>query len=158
MIASCTKRSLFKICEYKNEKIIRFPHFILFSNVDTDKVDSYTRVIPYSVVRIKDLGRSSQGTIAPSFCANSKKRLVRADVDVLSISNIPITELSRTAISLPMFIYIPHPPFWIFLPNYRTTVLLRGAVRRRGNLLLASIETVLTFTAEIATGTFVPSR
>ena len=85
-------------------------YLVLFSNVAVESVDSYTLVMPYCVVTTNDFGKSSQDTNAPSFCAFSKNSRVRFDVEVLSISKIPITELSRTDISLPIFKYISTPP------------------------------------------------
>ncbi len=89
-----------------------FSYFILFSRVEVYKVDSYTFVKPYSEVSTKDFGRSSQGTICPCFWAFSKNSRVRLDVEVLSISKMPMSEDSRTAISLPMGKYILISPLY----------------------------------------------
>lgn len=84
-------------------------HFNLFSKVAAFSAVSRTRVKPYSDVSTKDFGRSSQGTTSPSCSDRSRNSLVRFDVEVLSKSKIPIIDLSRTAISLPIDKYITAP-------------------------------------------------
>ena len=81
-------------------------HFILFSRVWVLRADRCTRFNPYSAVRINDFGRSSQGTTSPCRSASARNRRVLGEVLVLSISKIPITEESRTAISFPMERYM----------------------------------------------------
>ena len=91
-----------------------------FSNVAVFNAVKWTREKPYSDVRRKDLGRSSQGTTSPSFSLFSKNSRVRLEVEVLSRSNIPIMVLSRTAMSLPMERYTFFP---FFLTNYLSNLM-----------------------------------
>lgn len=81
-------------------------YFSRFSKVEDARLVRWTREKPYSAVKTKLFGRSSQGITNPSFSALLKNSLVRLEVLVLSISKIPIIELSRTAISFPMDRYI----------------------------------------------------
>ena len=83
--------------------------FSLFSKVEEESSVRRTRWKPYSVVRMKDFGRPSQEITSPFSSAFFRKSLVLWEVDVLSISKIPIMEVSLTAISLPIDKYIPHP-------------------------------------------------
>ena len=89
---------------------IREVYFKRFSKVAEDKLVRYTREKPYSAVRIKLFGKLSQGTTCPWLSALAKNSRVRLEVLVLSISKIPITELSRTAKSLPIDRYNLSPP------------------------------------------------
>ena len=81
-------------------------YFRRFSRVAEFKEVRRTLVKPYSEVSTKDLGRSSQGTTSPSRSALSRNSRVRLEVEVLSRSKIPIMDLSRTAISLPIDKYM----------------------------------------------------
>ena len=62
----------------------------------------YTLSMPYSTAKIYDFGKSSQEITLPSFSARARNARVRLEVEVLSISKIPIMDFSRTAISLPI--------------------------------------------------------
>ena len=86
-----------------------FSYLSRFSRVLVDKLVWYTRVIPYSEVRIKDFGKSSQGTTCPSFSARSRNSRPRAVTVVLSRSKMPMMDESRTAKSLPIDKYIISP-------------------------------------------------
>ena len=81
-------------------------HFNRFSKVVAFRDVSLTRVKPYSEVRTKDLGNSSQGTTSPFSSLFSRNSRVRLEVEVLSRSKIQIMDRSRTAMSLPMERYI----------------------------------------------------
>lgn len=65
---------------------------------------------PYSVVSKKAFGRPSQEITSPFSSAFFRKSRVLWEVDVLSISKIPIMDVSRTAISLPIDKYIVSSP------------------------------------------------
>ena len=82
----------------------------------------YSRFIPYSDVSTKDLGKSSQGMTCPSFSAADKNSFVRWDTEVLSRSKMPMMDLSRTAISPPMFRYISLFPLDALPLAYRQLV------------------------------------
>ena len=84
-----------------------FDYFILFSRVAELREVRCTRFRPYSAVTTKLFGRSSQGMTSPSFSARAKNSRVRLEVEVLSMSKMPMMLLSRTAISLPIDKYIP---------------------------------------------------
>ena len=83
-------------------------YFNLFSKVCDDRAVKCTRLRPYSAVKTNDLGRSSQGITTPFCSALLRNSLVLLEVEVLSISKIPIIELSRTAMSFPIDKYIGH--------------------------------------------------
>ena len=72
------------------------------SSVAVFRAVSRTREKPYSEVSTKLFGRSSQGTTSPFFSARSRNSRVRREVEVLSRSKIPMMDLSRTAMSLPI--------------------------------------------------------
>jgi len=101
-VLSCVAKIYPQICVNLWIKI----YFSLFSRVALFSDVKCTRLKPYSEVRTKDFGRSSQGTTSPSFSAAIKNSRVRLEVEVLSKSKIPMIDLSRTAISLPMDKYI----------------------------------------------------
>src|SRR5699024_6260517 len=66
-----------------------YVYFNRFSRVAAFRAVRYTRSNPYSEVRTKDLGRSSQGTTSPSSSLFSRNSRVRLEVEVLSRSKIP---------------------------------------------------------------------